>query len=110
MKGCESMKALKIETNGEIELVDITGGTVEEQNECIWSILGGYFDCVRMAADAIMLVNDEGALNDLPVNHAAMAISGYPLLFGTALVVGLEDTPDGAIFTDCPKRFERFID
>lgn len=104
------MKALRIDTDGIMQMADITGGTVEEQNECIWSILGGYFDCVRMAEDAIMLVNDEGALNGLPVNHAAMTISGYPLLFGTALVVGLEDTHDGAIFTDCPKRFERFID
>lgn len=102
------MKALRIDTDGTMQMVDITGSTIKEQNDCIWGILGGYFDCVRMTVDAKMLVNDEGALNDLPANPAAMLISGYPLLFGTALVVGLEDTPDGAVFTDCPHRYTFF--
>ena len=34
-----------------------------------------------------------------------MMIADYPMLVGVALIVGLEDTPDGEIFTDCPERF-----
>lgn len=99
------MKALKIETNGEIELVDITGDTVDEQVDCIWGILGGYFDIVRLAYGALLLVSDEGLLRGLPINHEAMRISHYPMLVGTALIVGTEGTEDGEIFADCPEYY-----
>ena len=102
------MKALKIETNGKIELIEITGNTVDEQVDCIWGILGGYFDIVRLAYGAVMLVNDEGLLRGLPVNQMAMRISKYPMLVGTALLVGLEMTDDGEIFASCPERFETY--
>lgn len=97
------MKALKIEPNGQTEIVEITG-TVEEQNDRIWEILGGYFDIVRMH-DALVLVNDEGLLDGLPVNLKAMHISGYPMLVGTALIVGIEDSEDGEVFADCPDHY-----
>ena len=74
------MKALKIEPNGQTEIVEITG-TVEEQNDRIWEILGGYFDIVRMH-DALVLV-------------------------GTALIVGIEDSEDGEVFEDCPDYYIR---
>lgn len=107
MKGGENMKALKIETDGSRELVDITGATVEEQNDCIYDILGNFFDTVMLAHNAMMLVDDEGLLKGLPINPAAMMISGYPMIVGTALIVGLEDTPDGKTFTDVPERFRK---
>lgn len=99
------MKALKIETDGSCELVDITGATIEEENDCIHEIIGNFFDTVMLAHDAMMLVDDEGLLKGLPINPAAMMISGYPMLVGTALIVGLEDTPDGKTFTDVPERY-----
>ena len=102
------MKALKIETDGSRELVDITGATIEEQNDCIYDILGNFFDTVMLAHDAMMLVDDEGLLKGLPINLAATMLSGYPMLAGTALIVGLEDTPDGKTFTDVPEHYRKF--
>ena len=99
------MKALRIDTDGTVQMVDITGDTIEEQNDCIWDILGGHFDVIRLAWDAAMLVDDEGVIDGLPVNPTAMRISGYPYIAGTALIVGLDSTPDGEIFTDCPDHY-----
>ncbi len=104
------MKALKIETDGSCELVNITGATIEEQNDCIWGILDGYFDIVYLPQDAVLLVNDEGLLRDMPVSLMAMAISGYPLLVGTALIFGIEETEDGGVFTDCHAYYASFAE
>ena len=98
------MKALKIEPTGKTEIIEMDG-TIEEQNECIWEILDSYFDIVHLAYGALLLVNDEGLLRGLPINHEAMRISHYPMLVGTALIVGTEDTEDGEIFTDCPDYY-----
>lgn len=103
------MKALKIEPDGQTEIVEITG-TVEEQNDRICEILDGYFDIVYLPQSAALLVNDEGLLMCLPVNLMAMAISGYPILAGTALIVGVEETEDGGIFTDCPAYYASFAE
>lgn len=100
------MKVLQINTDGSRLMQDI-GGTIEEQNERIWNMLGGFFDIVRLGKDAAMLVDDEGFLKHLPLNPAAMMISGYPELAGTALIVGVRMTDDGEIFTDCPELYER---
>ena len=104
------MKALKIDTDGAMQPVGITGETIEDQNDCIYSLLGGYFEIVRLGQDAAMLVDEEGLLKALPVNAMAMMISNYPMLVGTALIVGMMPTEDGDVFTDCPARFFRFVD
>lgn len=104
------MTALKIDPDGTMKPVEITGETIEQQNESIYSYLGGYFDTVRLSDDAIMLVDDEGLLKGLPMNPAAMMVASYPMLVGTALIVGLMPTEDGDVFTDCPARFFRFAD
>lgn len=104
------MTALKIDPDGTMQHVGITGETIEQQNEGIYSYLGGYFDTVRLSGDAIMLVDDEGLFKGLPINPAAMMISGYPMLVGVALIVGLMPTEDGDVFTDCPQRFIRFAE
>lgn len=102
------MKALKITPDGTMQPVWITGETIEQQNESIYSYLGGYFDCVKLSDDAMMLVDDEGLLKGLPMNPAAMMVASYPMLVGIALIVGLMPTEDGDVFTDCPARFFRF--
>lgn len=104
------MKALRIDVDGAMKPVEITGESIEQQNDSIYGHLGGYFDCVRLSADAVMLVDDEGLLKGLPENPAAMMVAGYPMLVGTALIVGLEAAEDGDIFTDCPERFLCFAD
>ena len=55
-----------------------------------------------------MLVDDEGLMKGLPTNVLAMMISGYPMLVGTALIVGTQETPDGDVFCDAPERFVKF--
>lgn len=102
------MKALRIDVDGTREMVEITGDSIEAQNDCIWEMLGGYYDCIRLAFDGVMLVDDEGLLKGLPLNAAAMLLTGYPVIAGTALIVGTDDTPDGEIFTDCPQHYEDF--
>ena len=101
------MKALRIDVDGTREMVEITGETIEQQNDCIYAILGGHFDLIRLSWNAVMLVDDEGLLKELEINVAAMMLSGYPMIAGTALIFGVQMTDDGEIFTDCPERFER---
>ena len=100
-----SMKAIKIEVDGSIGAVEITGETISAQNDSIYKYLGGYFDVVRMGRDACMLVDDEGLLKGLKQNLLAMMICGHPLLVGTALIVGTRPGPDGDEFCDAPERF-----
>lgn len=102
------MKAIKIDTEGVIEEITITGKDISEQNDSIYGFLGGYFDVVRMGRDACMLVDDEGLLKGLQPNMIAMMISGYPMLVGTALIVGTRPGPDGDEFCDAPERFVKF--
>lgn len=97
-----SMKAIKIETDGSIGAVEITGENVSEQNDSIHEYL--------MGRDACMLVDDEGLLKGLRQNLLAMMISGHPLLVGTALIVGTQPGPDGDEFTDAPERFVKLAD
>lgn len=104
------MTALKIDPDGTMMPVVITGETIEQQNNSIYEHLGGYFDTVRLSDDAMMLVDDEGLLKSLPMNPVAMMISGYPMLLGVALIVGLMPTDDGDVFCDVPQRFIRFAD
>lgn len=104
------MTALKIDTDGTMQPVEIAGDTISEQNDSIFRLLGGYFDTVRLSGDAMMLVDDEGLLKALPMNPAAMMVASYPMLVGVALIVGLMPTEDGDVFTDCPQRFLRFAE
>lgn len=104
------MTALKIDPDGAMQPVEITGETISDQNDSIYSYLGGYFDTVRLSDDAMMLVDDEGLLKGLPQNPLAMMVANYPMLVGVALIVWLEDTPDGGVFVSCPDRFLRFAD
>lgn len=105
------MKALKITPDGEMAAVAITGENIEQQNECIYQHLGGFFTVVRLGEDAVMLVDDDGLLKSLPVNAMASMIADYPFLVGTALIVGIDVMADGEqAFGSCPARFLRFAD
>ena len=99
------MKALQINPSGSKEIVDIAGYTIAEQNDAIFHILGGHYDCVTLKHQAVMLVNDMGIFLGLPVNLDAMRITRYPYVAGIAMILGVEDTPDGGIFVDCPSHY-----
>ena len=104
------MKALRIGIDGAMQAVEITGQNIDQQNDSIHKMLGGYFECVRLSPDAVMLVDDEGLIKGLPENPAAMMVAGRPMLVGTALIVGTETAEDGERFEDCPERYLFFAD
>ena len=104
------MKAVRIGVDGVMQAVEITGKNIEQQNDSIHKMLGGYFECVRLAYDAVMLVDDEDLLKGLPENPSAMMFARSPMLVGTALIVGAAAAEDGEVFTDCPERFLCFAD
>ena len=103
-----SMRAIKIEPEGETAVIEITGSDVEQQNDSIHEHLGGYFDIVRLGPDACLLVDDEGLLKELQPNPLAMMITGHPMLVGTALIIGTQPGPEGEEFCDAPERFVKF--
>ena len=105
-----SMKAIKIEPDSSLGVVEIAGDTISKQNDSIHTYLGGYFDIVRLGQDACLLVDDEGLLKGLQPNLLAMMIAGYPMLVGTALIVGTRPGPDGDKFCDAPERFVKLAD
>ena len=98
------MKALQILTDSSMQPVEITGSSISEQNESIWELLGGFFETVRLAPDAIMLVDEDGLMKRLASNHAASMLAETHIV-GKALIVGLRMEPDREVFCDCPRRF-----
>ena len=68
-----SMRAVKIEPDAGISVVEITGESIEQQNDSIYKHLGGYFDVVRMGRDACMLVDDGDEFCDAPERFIKLA-------------------------------------
>lgn len=102
------MKALRIDVDGKMQAVEITGNSISEQNDCIYEMIGcEIWESVRLGTDAVMLVDEEGLLKALPFNGMASMIADRHLV-GTALVVGIMGTCDGDVFCDCPERFLKF--
>ena len=62
-------------------------------------LVGGYIEVVRLqkSPDYCLIVNEEGLLNDMPLN----LVVGENFLFGPIIVVGLTDGEDGPEFTHC---------
>lgn len=77
------MKALKITTSNEMEVIDI-------ENDCkaIQEALGGRFEVVHLPTpDDLMLVDEEGRLKDKPVNKLASVLAQREDIVGDALLV-----------------------
>ena len=98
------MKGFKIEvdhssrSNRVIELADPTWKTLGDEVE-------GVFEIVRLhhlMPDRVMVVNDCGAINDMPLNSVASVIAGQ-WIYGPAVILreGMtEDCPDLISLTD----------
>ena len=74
-----------IKTNGEITNVTPKNGTdykYEERKEFV----GGYIEIVPINDHEIMVVNEEGKLNNLPVNYIASLLYKYDTICGNVLV------------------------
>lgn len=98
------MKGFKIEvdhssrSNRVIDLADLTWKTLGEEVE-------GVFEIVRLhhlATDCVIVVNDCGAINDMPLNSIASIVAGQ-WIYGPAVILreGMtEDGPDLMSLTD----------
>lgn len=96
------MKVIRLTTRPQrIEEVLIVPSSTADELHALQSIVGGYIECVRLTDDAAMLVDEEGVLKGLQRNEVASLIASRPIV-GTAVIVGIEHTEDGDIFTDCP--------
>ena len=93
------MKVLKLEG------LSITETEIENTLEALQAAVDGFIETVTLVQDrAVMLVNEEGLLRDLPLNPVASAVANTQIV-GTAIVVGV----DGEEFTDVPEDVERCI-
>jgi hypothetical protein len=64
-----------LKTDGEvIENVDIS--SLEKQQ----NLVGGYIQYVYPKAGKVLIVNEEGLLNQLPINDKASEVYGHPLV------------------------------
>ena len=94
-----TIKAFKIPCNGQLpELVEIP-----DELEVYQEFVGGDIEIVRIPPDAIMVVNDPGPIDGLPINLIASAFYPAPTpICGNAWIVG--DHHD-EYFHDVPQRF-----
>lgn len=74
-----------IKTNGEITNVTPKNGTDYKYEE-LKEFVGGYIEIVPINDHEIMVVNEEGKLNNLPVNHIASLLYKYDIICGNVLV------------------------
>lgn len=93
------MKALKLEG------VTVSEINIDNTLEALQKEVEGYIECLTLVPEqAVMIVNEEGLLRELPHNALATIIAARKIV-GTALVVGV----DGEEFCDVPKNVERAI-
>ena len=79
------MTALYIKANGEkIEVTPHNG--VHFSLKELQTFVGGYIEMVLTKDQQTMVVNEEGRLNNLPVNHQASAMVTYGPILGDVLV------------------------
>lgn len=98
------MKALKIE-NRKVTLIEIAGGTPDEELHAMQEAVGGYIETVTLAEDAVMIVDEEGLLKALNQNALASLVARQQIV-GAAVIVGLTVDTDGEqVFCDCPERY-----
>ncbi len=86
------MKALKIEG------CTVVAIEIENTLEALQAAVDGYIEAVTLVPGAaVMIVNEEGLLRNMPYNAFATLISARNIV-GPALIVGV----DGDEFTDVP--------
>jgi hypothetical protein len=71
------MKALRIKTNGDVKLLDFTNETCYKT---LSESVGGLIECVALAKDIDMWVNEEGKIAGLDLNPYATRL--YHSTFG----------------------------
>ena len=79
-----------IKTNGETKEVHPKNGTDYSLEE-LQGFVGGFIEIVRVDDDRIMVVNEEGKLNGLPINGDASKLYGRETIVGDVLVCKREE-------------------
>lgn len=76
-----------IKTTGEVTEVEPAKGKYFSLEE-MQIIVGGYIEVVRISNNEIMIVNEEGKLDNLPINKKATEIASIPgdVIVGDVLV------------------------
>ena len=93
------MKALKIDRNG------ISDINIANELEAFQAEVQGYIETVTLVPDiAVMIVNEEGRLHQMPPNIIASAIAGTKIV-GPAIITGIVADE----FTDIPQEVARHI-
>lgn len=78
------MKALRISTVGDIEVIDI-----ENKLEVIQDLVGGYIEYVDLSQDGVeMIINEEGKIYNLDYNLYATLLYRATHLFKDDYIVG----------------------
>lgn len=88
-------------------IVDLKVKPVDIENtlEALQKAVDGYIETVPiLPGEAVMIVNEEGRLREMPVNVVASIVSGKHIV-GPALIVGV----DGEEFTDIPEKVKRIV-
>jgi hypothetical protein len=86
-------------------LVEIPKVDIRDELKALRAIIGGYIETVHIAADAVLLVDEDGYVKCLPPNPAA-TVFARQMILGTALLCGLAVNADGEMyFSDRPERY-----
>ena len=54
-------------------------------------IVGGYIEIVTLSDNKIMVINEEGKVNGLPINIIATQLFGYDIIVGDVLVCNSDE-------------------
>lgn len=98
-------KVLKISTAGE-QIPVCIDGDIRIQLEQIYKLI--HCDCieiVRLTPQIVMVVDDEGLINDAKYNRLASLLYGFPIC-GDVLLAGVQHTPDGDDLADLPETWQ----
>ena len=71
---------------------------IENTLESLQAEVGGHIETITFFSDACLIVNEEGAINDMPYN---LNLAGLQL-FGTVLLVGVDE--EESEFRDVPLK------
>ena len=96
------MKALRISTVGDIEVIDI-----ENKLEVLQDLVGGYIDYNSLSQDGVdMILNEEGKILDLDYNlkatllYRATHLYADDYIVGDVIIVGTDNYGENRSLTD----------
>lgn len=93
------LRAIKLEVTEDFERACLV--STDDDLTTLQQFVDGYIEIVRIAPDAVMIVNDSGLVWGYPINVTASLLYG-PLIAGNAWIFGIDS--DGEL-QDVPERY-----